>query len=90
MVETLVSVAAAIHGTVALDADDNPVFTAAGNYSGAASFSYTVSDGQHTATANVLFTIDAPAQTLIGGRDDDGLIGIAGEMTPYFMAGDPR
>jgi Ca2+-binding RTX toxin-like protein len=75
---TIVSVFAATHGTVMLDADGNPVFTAAGNYSGAASFSYTVSDGHGTSTANVHFTVDAPAQTLIGGPADDPLIGSAG------------
>jgi Ca2+-binding RTX toxin-like protein len=75
---TIISVAGAVHGSVSLDEDGNPVFTAAGNYSGPASFSYTVSDGHDTSTANVQFVVDPPAQTLIGGSGDDGLAGGAG------------
>jgi Ca2+-binding RTX toxin-like protein len=75
----IVAVSGATHGAVVLNADGNPVFTSAGNYSGAASFSYTVSDGHGTSTANVQFVVDAPAQTLIGGTGDDPLIGSAGD-----------
>jgi Ca2+-binding RTX toxin-like protein len=74
----IVSVSAATHGSVVLDGDGNSVFTAAGNYSGAASFSYSISDGHSTSTANVQFTIDGPAQTLIGGAGDDLLVGSTG------------
>jgi Ca2+-binding RTX toxin-like protein len=75
---SIISVSGATHGAVVLDADGNPVFTAVGNYSGPASFSYTVSDGQSTSTATVQFVVDPPAQTLIGGPGDDPLIGGAG------------
>jgi Ca2+-binding RTX toxin-like protein len=75
---SIVSVSGATHGAVILNADGDPVFTPAGNYSGAASFSYTVSDGHGTSTANVQFMVDAPAQALIGGPGDDLLIGSAG------------
>ena len=61
---SIVAVSGATHGSVVLDAG-NPVFTSAGNFSGAASFNYTVSDGHATSTATVHFTVDAPAQTLI-------------------------
>jgi Ca2+-binding RTX toxin-like protein len=71
---TIVSVSAATHGTVVLDEDGNPVFTPAGNYAGTASFSYTISDGHGTSTATAQFTVDAPAQTLIGSPGDDLLI----------------
>ena len=72
---TIVSVSGATHGTVALDGDGNPVFTPTGNYSGANSFNYTISDGHSTSTAAVQFTVNAPAQSLIGGAADDVLIG---------------
>ena len=53
----------AVNGTVALVAG-NVVFTPPGNYSGPASFTYTVSDGLNTATATVSVTVnnlnDAP------------------------------
>jgi Ca2+-binding RTX toxin-like protein len=75
---SIASVSGATHGTVVLNVDGNPVFTPAGNYSGAASFSYTISDGHGTSTANVQFTVDAPAQILIGGPGNDSLIGSAG------------
>jgi Ca2+-binding RTX toxin-like protein len=75
---TIVSVSGAAHGSVALDADGNPVFTSAGNFSGAASFDYTVSDGHGTSTATVHFTVDGPAQILGGGPGDDFLAGADG------------
>ncbi|HEX7946396.1 MAG TPA: Ig-like domain-containing protein, partial [Phenylobacterium sp.] len=53
---TITSVQAATHGTVALAADGSVTFTAASGYAGAASFTYTISDGHggvDTATVNV-------------------------------------
>jgi Ca2+-binding RTX toxin-like protein len=75
---SIIAVSGATHGSVVLNAGGNPVFTPAGNYSGAASFSYTISDGHGSSRANVQFTVDAPAQVLIGGPGNDSLIGSAG------------
>ncbi|WP_226461844.1 Ig-like domain-containing protein [Quatrionicoccus australiensis] len=63
---TLSSVQGATHGTVAL-VGGNVVFTPESNYSGPASFTYTVSDGQGgsaTATVNVSVTPVADIPTL--------------------------
>lgn len=58
----IVSVGNAVNGTVTLDGQGRPVFTPASGFSGAASFSYTVSDDKGgTATATVSLTVgDAP------------------------------
>jgi VCBS repeat-containing protein len=65
---TLISVANASHGTVAIDANGNLVFTPALNFNGSASFDYTISDGDGgSATATVNLTIasvnDTPLAT---------------------------
>ncbi len=55
---SLVSVGDATHGTVSI-VDGQVVFTPEANYDGAASFTYTISDGQGgTSTATVNLTID--------------------------------
>ncbi|MEQ1710908.1 MAG: tandem-95 repeat protein, partial [Hyphomicrobium sp.] len=55
---TIISVQDAVNGTVAMDGSGNPVFTPAANYSGPASFTYTLSDGQGGfATATVNLTV---------------------------------
>jgi T1SS-143 domain-containing protein len=54
---TVVSVQGAVHGSVAFDGTDI-TFTPEADYAGAASFTYTVSDGHSTSTATVSFTID--------------------------------
>jgi len=64
---SIISVQAAVHGTVVLDGG-NVVFTPAANYNGPASFSYTLSDGRGgTDTATVNLTVgavnDAPVAT---------------------------
>jgi hypothetical protein len=60
---TLIAVGGAVGGAVALDAG-NAVFTPAPNLTGAASFTYTISDGADQATGTVAVTItpvdDAP------------------------------
>ena len=56
---TIQSVQGAVNGTVALDINSDVVFTPTANYTGPASFTYTVSDGNGgTATAQVDLTID--------------------------------
>lgn len=62
---TLAGVSDAVGGTVAINAQGNVVFTPNANYNGAASFSYTVSDGNGgNSTATVSLTVtpvnDAP------------------------------
>jgi uncharacterized repeat protein (TIGR01451 family) len=54
---TVVSSTAASHGTVTANADGSFTYTPALNYSGADSFTYTISDGSLTATATVNLTI---------------------------------
>ena len=64
---TLTSVQGAVNGSVALVAG-NAVFTPTANYSGPASFTYTVTDGQgasSTATVNVTVVAVADAPSLI-------------------------
>lgn len=66
--KTLVSVQGAQHGTVSLDGSGNVVFTAAANYSGVASFTYTMRDNTGatstaTVTVNVGAVNDAPTAT---------------------------
>ncbi len=59
---TIVGVGNATNGTVLLDSAAGTItFTPAAN--GAAGFTYTLSDGQATATGNVAITVEAPAQT---------------------------
>ena len=62
---TLIGVGNAVHGTVALDNDENPVFTPALNFNGEARFDYTIADGHGgTAATTVVVTVtsvnDAP------------------------------
>src|SRR5215813_3073723 len=74
---TIISVQGATHGTVALDANGNVVFTPAANYNGPAAFTYTVSDGHGgtatgTVNVNVAPVNDAPvagADTVSGTED---------------------
>ncbi len=66
---TITSVGVATHGNVVLNADGTISFTPVANYSGAASFTYTINDGHggsSTATANINVTpvADAPALNL--------------------------
>jgi Ca2+-binding RTX toxin-like protein len=67
---SIVSVSGVTHGSVVLDADGNPVFTSAGNFSGPASFNYTVSDGELQSTATVHLTVDAPPSHTPTNGDD--------------------
>lgn len=53
---TVQSVQAAVNGTVSLSAG-NAVFTPANGFEGAASFTYTISDGQATSTATVTVAV---------------------------------
>ncbi|RED21051.1 glycerophosphoryl diester phosphodiesterase, partial [Rhodopseudomonas thermotolerans] len=74
----ILSVAAGVGGTVALDADRNVVFTPAEGFSGEASFSYVVSDGRGgTATADV--TVVVARRVLSGTPGDDVIISTSGD-----------
>src|SRR5262249_6884200 len=80
---TITSVQGATHGTVGLDASGNVVFTPAANYNGAASFTYTVSDGQGgTATATVNVNVAAVSDAPVAGNDTVA----ATEDTPLVIA----
>ena len=66
---SIVSVQAAVHGTVVLDGG-NVVFTPDANYNGAASFSYTLSDGRGgTDTATVSLTVGAVNDAPVAADD---------------------
>ncbi|MBC7951316.1 MAG: tandem-95 repeat protein, partial [Rhodospirillaceae bacterium] len=74
---SIAAVGNATDGTVALDGSGNVVFTPTANFNGAASFQYTVSDGQGgltvaTARVDVAAVNDAPAVTgeLLAGMED--------------------
>lgn len=77
---SIVSVQDSVHGAVTSDASGNVIFTPEANYTGAASFTYTVSDGRGgTSTTTVSVTITAPAgQTLIGTNLGETITGTAG------------
>ncbi len=71
---SITGVGAAINGTVTFDAPTNTVtFSPAAGYTGAASFSYTVSDSNgSTDSATVSLTVtEAPNQAPVGVTDDD-------------------
>jgi fructose-specific component phosphotransferase system IIB-like protein len=55
----IASVQDAIGGTVSLNQAGNVIFTPTANYNGAASFTYTVSDGSSSDTATVSLTVNA-------------------------------
>jgi Ca2+-binding RTX toxin-like protein len=82
---TIVGVSDAAHGTVALDASGNPVFTPEAGYSGLAFFRYTVSDGGLTSTAQVQLSVEEEGNpgddSVLGGSGDDTLNGGAGQDT---------
>ena len=73
---TLTEVGNATNGTVALDDDGNVVFTPDNDFSGTASFEYTLGDGTDTDTA--LVTVEV-GDALAGGNRKQGLIGTAGD-----------
>ncbi|MFL6195457.1 MAG: Ig-like domain-containing protein, partial [Thermoanaerobaculia bacterium] len=62
---TVTAVTQGTHGTVSINPDKTVKYTAAANYNGSDSFTYTISDGTMTATATVSVTVtpvnDAPA-----------------------------
>jgi len=71
---TLLSVTSGIGGTVALDANGNVVFTPADGFEGAASFTYTASDGHGgTATGSVSITVEPKPNEAPVAVDDAGL-----------------
>ena len=68
---TIASVGNAVNGTVALDANGDVVFTPNPDFSGDATFTYTVSDGNGgTDTATVNVTVNAAANTAPVAADD--------------------
>jgi VCBS repeat-containing protein len=57
---SIIGVGNAVNGTVELNGDGDPIFTPTADFNGAASFDYTVSDGNGgTATATVAVTVTA-------------------------------
>ncbi|MCW0234067.1 MAG: FG-GAP-like repeat-containing protein, partial [Ferrovibrio sp.] len=73
---TIQSVQGAVGGTVAFDLDGNIVFTPTANHNGAASFTYTISDGNggtDTATVNLTVKSDEMSLASVGVRAGSGL-----------------
>lgn len=60
---SIVSVGGASNGTVSLNAQGNVVYTPTANFTGAASFTYQLSDGSATSSATVSVTVQAPVVT---------------------------
>jgi Ca2+-binding RTX toxin-like protein len=83
---TITSVGNATHGTVQLNGG-NVVFTPAANYSGPASFTYTVADGQGgTATATVNVTVAAVNDAPVAANDSaSATAGTALVLTPATL-----
>ncbi|MEH2614336.1 Ig-like domain-containing protein [Bradyrhizobium sp. AZCC 1693] len=78
--KTLFSVQGAQHGTVSVNASGNVVFAADANYSGVASFTYTIRDNAGatstaTVTVNVAAVADAPTLTVApaAGNEDTAI-----------------
>ncbi len=76
---TITSVGNATHGAVTINAQGNVVFTAEAGYVGAASFTYTISDGRGLFdTATVQLSIET-VPTTTGTPGDDWLVGTAAQ-----------
>ena len=75
---SITAVGGATHGTVVLNAG-NIVFTPTANYNGAAAFTYTLSDGNSTATGNVNVTVNPVNDTPVANND-------SGLTTPFQTA----
>jgi Ca2+-binding RTX toxin-like protein len=70
------------NGTPTNSSDDFISFTPADDFTGSASFSYSLSDGQATTTGNVTVAVAAVAgKTLSGGNNNDSLNGGVGKDT---------
>jgi Ca2+-binding RTX toxin-like protein len=84
---TLTGVGGATHGTVSLSGG-NVVFTPTPDYNGAASFQYTVSDGNGgVGTGTVSVSLAAAVDTVAGGSGSDTLAGGMGADTLLAGAG---
>ena len=77
---TLVSVQNAVHGTATINSSGNIVFVAEANYSGVASFTYTMKDSAGatstaTVTVNIAAVADAPTLSVAsaGGNEDSAI-----------------
>jgi len=85
----ITAVSAASHGTAVINnngtpgnaADDFVVYTPTAGYTGSDSFTYTVTSGGVTETANVNVTVAAIGQVINGGNGNDNLTGTAGDDT---------
>ena len=85
----ITAVSAASHGTAVINnngtpgnaSDDFVVYTPTSGYTGADSFTYTVTSGGVTETATVNVNVAAIGQTINGGNGNDTLTGTAGDDT---------
>lgn len=81
---SLLSVSAASNGTVFLDDQGDVIFTPDAGYQGAASFAYTVSDGNGgtgdaMVNLSVLAPVSAASDVIVGSFGDDTVSGGAGD-----------
>ena len=85
----ITAVSAPLHGTATINnnatpgdlTDDFVVYTPTAGYTGADSFSYTVTSGGVTETGNVSVTVASIGQVINGGNGKDTLVGTAGDDT---------
>ena len=81
---TITAVGNAVNGTAALNANGDVVFAPDADFSGAATFDYTVSDGNGgTDTATVAVNVNPVNDVLVGDSGDDQLSGGGGNDTLY-------
>lgn len=87
---TLASVGSAAHGTVTLNAAGNAVYTPYVSYTGADSYSYTLSDGHGgtaTATVNVTVTGTTPSYTSGTSYHSGQTFDVSGDNAGHTVAG---
>ena len=87
---TLASVGSAAHGTVTLNAAGNAVYTPYVSYTGADSYSYTLSDGHGgtaTATVNVTVTGVTPSYTSGTSYHSGQTFDVSGDSAGHTVAG---
>jgi len=86
---SILSVSNAVGGTVSVNGNGDVVFAANSGHEGAASFDYTVSDGQGGSdTASVQFTAYNPVGLAAGGTGSDDVTGSDADDVIYGFAGD--
>ena len=99
---TITGVSGAVNGTVEINTNNDTItFTPSADYQGDASFEYTVSDGQDSATATVNITVldgsydvtrvgTSAGEQLLGTNSNDLLQGLGGDDQIFAFGGNDR